>query len=137
MEAKQTQSYDIPLHDIKTIVDVEEYSLYYLLGTSFLVILVLGLLSYLVYLYIKKRNAFSIRKEHFKLLNNLDLNDTKRSAYAVCAYGSTFKDDSQRHKEMFENITNRLEIYKYKKEVENFDTQMLGFIEVYKGMIDV
>ena len=137
MKAKQIQSYDIPLHDIKPIIEVQEYSLYYLLGTAFLVLVALGLISYLLYMYIKKRNAFNIRKEHFKLLNNLDLKNTKQSAYAITNYGLTFKDDSDRHTEMFSNITERLESYKYKKEVEQFDSEMLEFIELYKGMIDV
>jgi len=137
MKAKQIQSYDIPLHDIKNIVEVEEYSLYYFLGTSFVALLALSLLAYLLYMYMKKRNAFNIRKEHFKLLNNLDLKDTKQSAYLITNYGLTFKDDSDRHKEMYKNITNRLEVYKYKKEVDIFDREMLGFIEVYKDMIDV
>jgi len=35
------QSYDIPLHDIKPIVEIEEYSLYYFLGfASFALVLV-------------------------------------------------------------------------------------------------
>ena len=137
MKAQQTQSYDIPLHDIKPIVDVQEYSLYYFLGVSSLVVLFTFGVAYLIYKWLQKRNAFNIRKEHFKLLNSLDLSDTKQSAYAITAYGLTFKDDSQRHQEMYNNITNRLDMYKYKKEVEEFDSEMLGYIELYKGMIDV
>ncbi len=137
MKAKQIQSYDIPLHDIKPIVDVEEYSLYYLLATSTAVLVVIILLGYLIYIWNKKRNAFNIRKFHFKLLNELNLDDTKQSAYSITTYGATFADDSPRHSEMYLNITNRLEVYKYKKEVDSFDSEMLGFIEVYKGMLDV
>jgi len=137
MKAKQIQSYDIPLHDIKPIVDVQEYSLYYFLGTVFLALVAFGLVSYLIYIYIKKRNAFNIRKEHLKLINELDLSNTKQSAYALTTYGMTFKDDSDRHKEMFKNITERLEAYKYKKKVDSFDDETLGFIELYKEMIDV
>ncbi|MCK4974948.1 MAG: hypothetical protein KAR81_06815 [Sulfurimonas sp.] len=137
MKAQQTQSYDIPLHDIKPIVDVQEYSLYYFLGISFLgVILFLGI-AYLIYMWFKRRNAFNIRKEHLKLLNSLDLSDTKQSAYAITMFGATFKDDSPRHQEMYENITNRLELYKYKKEVKEFDSEVIGYIKLYEGMIDV
>ena len=137
MKAGQTQSYDIPLHDIKPIVDVQEYSLYYFLGISFLgVILFLGI-AYLIYKWFVKRNAFNIRKEHLKLLNSLDLSDTKQSAYAITMFGATFKDDSPRHQEMYENITNRLELYKYKKEVKEFDSEVIGYIKLYEGMIDV
>ena len=137
MKEKQIQNYDIPLHDIKPIVEIQEYSFYYFLGTAFFTLVVLGLLSYLLYMYIKKRNAFNIRKEHYKLLNNLDLQDTKQSAYSITNYGLTFKDDSDRHKEMFNNITERLESYKYKKKVNCFDDETIGFIELYKVMIDV
>ncbi|QOY50873.1 hypothetical protein [Candidatus Sulfurimonas baltica] len=137
MKAQQAQSYDIPLHDIKTIVDVTEYSLYYLLGVSSVVLIVLFLGLYLLYMWYKKRNAFNIKKEHYRLLHELDLSDTKHSAYAITSYGLTFKDDSPRHQEMYTNITNRLEVYKYKKHVDKFDSETLGYIELYKGMIDV
>ena len=77
MKAQQTQSYDIPLHDIKPLVEVQEYSLYYFLGASLFALILTGLLIYLIYMWFKKRNAFSLRKEHFKLLGQLDLSDTK------------------------------------------------------------
>ena len=137
MKAKQIQSYDIPLHDIKTIVEVQEYSLYYLLATGAGVIILLALFGYLFYKFMQKRNAFNIRKVHLKLINDLDLSDTKQSAYAITTYGATFAEDSQRHAEMYANIVNRLESFKYKKEVDAFDSEVLGYIELYKGMLDV
>jgi hypothetical protein len=132
----QEQSYDIPLHDIKPIVEVQEYSLYYFLGIIFVLALLIIALGYLIHKYIQKRNAFNLRKEHCRLLNSLDLKNTKDSAYMITSLGATFKDDSPRHKEMYENLTNRLEEYKYKKEVESFSGEVLGYIELYKEMID-
>ncbi len=137
MQAAQTQSYDIPLHDIKPIVDVQEYSFYYFLGASTVALLLVCAVAYLIYLWIKRRNAFNLRKEHLRLLGSLDLSDTKRSAYAVTMYGATFKDDSPRHQEMYANLTSRLEAYKYKKDVEKFDSEVIGYIKLYEGMIDV
>jgi len=136
MKAKQIQSYDIPLHDIKPLVEVQEYSIYYFLGAVSIAVVVLILLAYLLYIWNKKRNAFNIRKVHIKLLREINLDDTKQSAYAITTYGATFKDDSPRHVEMFNNLTTRLEVYKYKKEVDKFDSEVLGYIELYKGMID-
>jgi len=129
--------YDVPLHDIKEIVEVQEYSFYYLLGTVFFAILVVGVLVYFLYKYIQKINAYNQRKEHLKLLNSLDLTDTKNAAYAISKYGVTFANDGQRESEMYKNITSRLEQFKYKKSVENFDKETLGYIELYKDMIDV
>ena len=139
MNPQQTppQAFDIKLHDIKPIVEVEEYSFYYFLGVSFFLLLLILGVSYLIYMWIKQRKAFNVRKEHIGLLKSLDLNDTKHSAYAITKYGATFKDDSLRHKEMFENLTNRLAAYKYKKEVKEFDKETLGYIKLFEDMIDV
>ena len=136
MEDKQ-KIYDVPLHDIKEIVEVQEYSFYYLTGAVFLAVLALIVLAYLIYKYIQKLNAYNERKEHLKLLNSLDLTDTKNAAYAVSKYGITFANDGERESEMYKNITSRLEQFKYKKSVKEFDTETLGYIELYKGMIDV
>ena len=136
MEAVK-QNFDIPLHDIKPIVDVHEYSLYYFLGSLGVATLLLLGVIYLLYVWYKRRKAFNIRTHHAKLLNELDLSDTKKSAYAISSYGYTFKDDSQRHTEMFKNLSERLEDYKYRKSVDKFDSETLGYIELYKGMLDV
>ncbi|ABB43934.1 hypothetical protein Suden_0655 [Sulfurimonas denitrificans DSM 1251] len=135
MEAHQ--SFDIPLHDIKNIVDVEEYSLYYLLGASAFALLVLLVVAYFFYMWFGKKDKFNLRKENYKALGSLDMSDAKKAAYALTFYGATFKDDSPRHYEMYLNLTKRLEVYKYKKEVSAFDDETKGYIELYRGMIDV
>lgn len=131
------QGDEIQLHDIKPIIDIQEYSLYYFLGLVGLGILLVVTGSYLFYLWLKKRNAFNIRKEHRKLLSSLDLSDAKKAAYAMTVYGATFKDDSSRHEQMYSNLIHNLELYKYKKAVENFDIQTIGYYELYKEMCDV
>ncbi len=131
------QNLEIPLHDIKPIVDIQEYSLYYFIGLVSVVIILACAIAYLLYLWFKRRNTFNIRKEHIKLLNSLDLTDTKNAAYAITAYGASFADDSPRHVEMYKNLAQRLEVYKYKKSVDAFDSETIGYIELYKGMIDV
>jgi len=132
---QQTQT--IQLHDIKTIVEVEEYSRYYLFGVTLLVLLVVIAMVYLAIKWFKSKNKYNQRKDYFKVLKTLNLKDTKKTAYAITFYGSCFKDDSPRHTEMFKNLTQRLEPYKYKKEVESLDKETLGYIELYKEMIDV
>ena len=131
------QSFDIPLHDIKPIVDIQEYSIYYFWALVIVGVLILCGITYLIYRWIKARNAFNIRVEHLKMINSLNIRDTKNAAYMITSLGATFKDDSQRHSEMYANLVQRLEVYKYKKEVDEFDSEIMGYIEVYKGMIDV
>lgn len=131
------QNHDIPLHDIKTIVDVPEYSMYYLSGLIVLGTLLFLGMAYLGYLWFKRKNAFNLKKENLKIIKELDTSDTKKYAYAITHLGAVFKDDSQRHNEMFNNLSSRLESYKYKKSVDSFDDETLGYIELYKEMLDV
>ena len=137
MNTQENKIPDIKIHDIKPIVDIQEYSFYYFLGISFVALLFVGAIAFLIYKYIKQKNAYNVKKEHLKLINELDFTNTKESAYAITLYGATFKDDSDRHKEMYKNIVDRLEVYKYKKDVEVFDKEILGYIDLYKGMLDV
>lgn len=136
MNEAARKQFDIPLHDIKPIVEIQEYSLYYLIALVVFSLVVLSVIIYFLYLWYKKRNAFNLRKHHLELLSELDFSDTKNTAYAISSYGITFRDDSPRHKDMFENISERLEKYKYRKSVATFDEETLGYIEVYKGMLD-
>jgi flagellar biosynthesis/type III secretory pathway M-ring protein FliF/YscJ len=131
------QGDEIQLHDIKPIIDIQEYSLYYFLGLVGLVLLLVGGILYLVVLWFKRRNAFNIRKEHKKLLSSLDLSEPKKSAYAMTYYGATFKNDSPRHEQMYNNLISKLEDYKYKKTVERLDEETIGYFELYKEMCDV
>jgi hypothetical protein len=134
---QQEQSFDIPLHDIKTVVPIEDYSIYYLTAISAVVLLFAAATAYLLYKWYKNRNRYNKRREHIGILNSLDFANAKESAYAITFYGATFKNDSPRHKEMYENIAKRLEEYKYKKDVDAFDGEMIGYIKLYIGMVDV
>ncbi|MFT7859850.1 MAG: hypothetical protein ABXS93_02830 [Sulfurimonas sp.] len=128
---------EIPLHDIKPLLEIQEYSIYYfsaLVGAG--VIILLGVL-YLLYRWLKERNKYNKRKDHFAQLEELDLSNTKQAAYDLTAYGATFKDDSPRHRKHYELMVEKLYSYKYKKSVEAFDAETLRQIEIYKEMLDV
>ena len=133
----QDMNQTLQLHDIKPILEVQDYSLYYFLGVSFIAVCVLVALLYLLYKWYKNKKRFNIRKEHYKKLKSLNLKDTKNSAYALTLFGATFKDDTPRHNEVYEDLVSKLQDYKYKKEVGEFDKQTLELIKLYKGMIDV
>jgi hypothetical protein len=131
------ETYNIPLHDIKPLIEIQEYSLVYFIAISVAALIVIAGTIYLLFKWFKRRNKFNIRKEHFKLLNAIDFKNPKKSAYDLTFYGATFKDDSPRHTEMYKNLIQRLEEYKYKKNVEALDKEVLAYIDLYKGMIDV
>ncbi len=131
------ENYDIPIHDIKPLIEIHEYSFYYFLGVSAIVVVVLMGLLYLLFKWFKNRNRFNLRKEHFKLLNAVDFSKSKSAAYAITLYGATFKDDSQRHHHAYSNLVEKLEQYKYKKEVASIDDETIHYMNLYRGMIDV
>lgn len=135
MQNTVQQQYDIPLHDIKPIMEVQEYSLFYFLGLVGLGIIVLFFIIYLLYKWYKKSKAFSLRKEHKQQVQNLDFSDTKNTAYAITNYGVTFKNDSPEHEKTYDELSLLLQEYKYKKSVEKFDDATLALMQKYKGML--
>ncbi len=128
----------LKLHDIKPPVAIEDYSFYY-----FLVLVVVGLvlvvsLLFLFLKWFKQRKVENVRKKHLEILQSIDLDkDPKKAAYMLTKYGATFKEDDARHKEMYENMLQKLERYKYKKEVTPFDDETRSIIELYREICDV
>jgi len=134
---QQAMQNEIPLHDIKPLLEVQDYSFYYFLALLAVVsAIILGVL-YLLYRHFRTKKRFNIRKEHNKILQKINLKETKKAAYELTEYGATFKDDSPRHLKTYNDMVEKLERYKYKKSVDDFDRETLRVIELYRGMIDV
>ena len=128
----------LKLHDIKPLVAIEDYSFYYFLALSTIVVILFVGVFYLLLQWLKQRKRENVRKEHLEILRSIDLqHDPKKAAYMLTKYGATFKDDDERHREMYENMLSRLEKYKYRKEVEPFDRETLSIIELYRDICDV
>lgn len=128
---------EIQLHDIKPLIEIQEYSFYYFLAIVIAISIVLLGILYLLYKYFRDRKKYNQRKDHLSRLNSLNRNNTKQTAYDLTVFGATFKDDSPRHLKHYELMVEKLEKYKYKKSVEEFDADTLRQIDVYKGMLDV
>jgi len=133
----QTQNIDIHLHDIKPILEIKEYSFYYFLGGSLLSLIFFMGVIYLIYKYLKNKNKFNIKKYHLELLRNIDITNPKKAAYEITLYGVTFKDDSSRHEQIYNNLISTLEPFKYKKHVKPLSDEALNYFELYKEMCHV
>ena len=128
----------LKLHDIKPLVEIQDYSFYYFLILSFLAVALLGGVFYLLLRYFKHRKKENKRKKYLQLLHGVDLySDPKKAAYLLTKYGAMFKNDDERHKEMYENMVSKLQDYKYKKEVEPFDADTIAVINLYREICDV
>ena len=131
------QAKEIPLHDIKGLVEIQEYSLYYLSALVLVGLIVLLGLLYLLYKFLQNRKKFNLRKEHAKLLHKIDFSDAKKAAYEITYLGTIFKDDTPRHERAFALLVENLESYKYKKDVSSFSGESKHLFENYLGLIDV
>jgi hypothetical protein len=107
------------------------------LALLFVVSVIIVGIIYLLYKHFRTKKRFNIRKEHNKILQKINLKETKKAAYELTEYGATFKDDSPRHLKTYNDMVEKLERYKYKKSVDDFDRETLRVIELYRGMIDV
>jgi len=128
--------HDIPLHDIKPLVDVPDNSLMMLI-----IIVALVLTAVLVPLFIwlyklyKKNQKINMRKEYLEKIHAIDTRDAKTAAYEISKYGLLLAE-SERELEMLENLDKRLSVYKYKKEVEALDTETLGYYQLFLEVVD-
>lgn len=130
-------SYDIPLHDIKPLMEVPDSSFVLLMAISTIVAVLLVGALYLLYRFMKERKTVNLRKVHYKVLDQINFSDPKRAAYDITEYGRIFADDSERLREAYNNLVSRLEHYKYRKVVEAVDDESLSYYRIYLGMIDV
>lgn len=131
------QNFDIPLHDIKPIVEVQEYSIYLFIFLLVVALFLLLALGYILWRFVQKRSRYNKRAEDKKALESISFEDPKKAAYALTLYGATFSNDSTRHTEMYQNLLGRLEQYKYKKRVASIDEETLSYYQLYKEMCDV
>lgn len=126
---------DIPLHDIKPLVEVPDNSLLYLLMLSIFIALALGLLLFWLWKAYTQSKKENLRKHYLKKIQTVDLSSAKEAAYAISAYGRLLAQ-SEREKEMLENLDSRLSSYKFKKEVDALDEETLAYYQLFLEVLD-
>ena len=130
-------SVDIPLHDIKPLVEISDHSLMIFIGLISIGLIIIIALLYLLWRYIQERRQINYRRKCYKSLEAVALSKPKEAAYAITHYGLCFADDSPRLKEAYSHLVSRLFSYKYKKEIDTIDQETIGFYRIYLEMIDV
>lgn len=137
LQKELPSSLDIPLHDIKPLVEVPDHSL---LLSSLLLLLIILLLSSLLYLgwhHLRHRKKVDKRGIAYKALKSVSFDEPKRAAYAITKYGRVFSQEGPRYKEAYADLLERLAPYKYKKVVTPIDEETIAFYRIYVEMIDV
>lgn len=134
---RKPEIFDIPLHDIKPLIDIPDNSLYYFIALVAIALIIVFVLIYFIVKFIKNKNKFNIRVEHLKLLNEINQDDPKKAAYDLTYYGATFKNDTPELLQQYSSLYENLDAYKYRKYVDSFDKKTMETIEEYIGSINV
>ena len=131
------QAVDIPLHDIKPLIEIHDYTPYYLAAATAAVLTLLGLVLYLLGRRYREGRGRNRRRECLDALGAVDLDDAKTAAYTITRLGRCFAEDSPRLQEAYLNLRGRLEPYKFKRTVPAIDEDTRAYYRVFLGMIDV
>ena len=121
------------LRDIKDIVAVHDNSLWILLAILAGVVIFILLAIYLFKnrrLRKKRKTPKELAKERLK---SIDFSDTKSAVYTFCEDGELFVDKMS--KETFEDIVNRVQEYKYKKDIPDLDEEIKENMKRFIGGI--
>jgi hypothetical protein len=110
------------LRDIKGLVDVTDYSLYYLLGIVGVTVIVITLLGFLLYKRLTKKELLTQQEMAINLLQKFEFGDAKKSAYAFSHLAQYAVNETQRQE--LEQLLVELEAYKFKKEVPVLDEEL-------------
>ncbi|VAY87811.1 hypothetical protein MNB_ARC-1_114 [hydrothermal vent metagenome] len=90
---------------------------------------------YFIYKYMTNKEK-NIRKYYFEILDNLDFNQSKQSAYIITKYGEKLAV-TQREKQLLHELVNKLKPYKYKKEVAYFNDDVKNSFKLFMDSLDI
>lgn len=125
---------ELKINGLKGLETIPDITLYLFILLIIVSIIILSSLIYLLYRSFKTKN--NPRKVYYKKLQELDLNDTKNSAYKM---SKCIKELAKNDREikLAQELISDLEKYKYKKNVEAFDSNIHRKYELFMDNIDV
>ncbi|WP_345977330.1 hypothetical protein [Sulfurimonas sp. HSL3-7] len=117
------------LRDIKGLVEVTDYSLYYFIGAVTMTLILLAVLGVILYKYFTRKEPLTQQKVAIALLEKFEFGDAKQSAYDFTHLANYAVNEAQR-KEL-EQILEALEPYKFKKEVPELDAALKSRMQAF------
>jgi len=124
------------IHDIKPLVQIPDYSIYFYYALITLGIVFTLFCIYLLYNYFQKRKN-SKAKEYYKILKNIQFNNPKKDAYTITNYGRLLATE-ERSKKLLEDLWESLQEYKYKKDVpKTFSKDIKAKFTTFMDSLDV
>ncbi len=120
------------LRDIKDIVEVSDYSIYYLFGYITLAILIFCVIIYLLSRQ-KKRKKLTKKEMALQELKNIDYENSKDIAYKFTLNIPYFIDE--KNKKEIEELLESLKMYKYKKDILTMDKELKQRVKKMIGVV--
>ena|GEM_PF-5818213 len=117
---------------IELIVKVESNSFYYFLGLIFFSILIFFLLFKLVkWLW---NNRKTKKTEILNILQNLDWNNSKDTAYKITKFGNQISNE--RSQKLLDDLIIELEKYKYRKHSDDISEDVKAKFQIFLGVVE-
>jgi len=114
------------LRDIKGIVEVSDFSMYYLIALSLIVLIIVFIIIYIL-MQPKPRKKPTNKQVALKNLKNLKYNDEKEVAY-VFTLNAPFFINETNEKEV-KAILKKLEVYKYRRYIPKIEKDLKNKIK--------
>jgi len=126
---------DTTLRDIKPLIVIHDYSLPLFIFTLFIG----GVLGYYLFKRFYKETLkgckIDCQKYYFYKFTHIDWSNPKEAAYLATRYGLILAKDKRR-KELFSQLRENLEKYKYKQNIGSVDEETLNYYNLYKQVCD-
>ena len=126
---------DIPLHDIKPLVEVPDNSLAILIVVVIVSLVLLVLLTIWILSLYKETKEQKLRKSYLDKIHNIDTSNAKEAAYEMSYYGQLLAKE-KKEIDMLESLETKLSEYKYKKDVNKLDEDTLAYYKVFLEVLD-
>jgi len=126
---------NMTLRDIKPLLEIPDSSFYIYWGLIIVgIFLVVGIIFFtaLKWWRLKKKN---MAKVYLAKLKEIDWSDAKESAYIATHYARLLATDERREK-IFEQLNPLLDRYKYKKVVDEVDSETIKYFNLFVQVTD-
>jgi len=124
------------LADIKGLIEIPDSSIYIYYGLISLAIMVGLIIIFWITSKIISLRSDKKHKSYIKALKEIDLTkDVKDGAYKATYYGRLVAK-SNRQKEIYGQLVDMLEQYKYKKVVNSVDKETINQFRLFMEVID-
>jgi len=123
------------LKDIKPLTEISDYSLILFIITIIIALIIGYKLFKKAYSYASAKCKICCMKYYFEQYKKIDWNNPKKASYEATKYGMLLAQDKRRM-EIFKQLRDRLDKYKYKKNIDKIDSETINYYNLYKQVCD-